>query len=80
MAQDSMEILHEIVKRQSEKIDGMHEDLHEIKVDIAVMKERAGLAPSPKKEKVAVAAAGGGIGAVAVAVINFILEHFGRGH
>lgn len=83
MGQESSEILFELIRSQSEKIDKMREDVHEIRVDLAVMKDRddsSGVPHASRKERATVVAAGGGLGAFLATIIGMFLDYFGRGH
>lgn len=73
--------LSRTIDGNAKKIDAIKDSVSEIRVDVAVLKDRGGVeAPSPRKEKVAVAVAGGWLGALIVALFEAVTNLLQKGH
>jgi hypothetical protein len=70
------EHLYRLLENQSKKIDKIHEDVNEIKIEVEVIR-RTGII-APKKDRVKETAAGGGIGALFMALIVGLWELFNK--
>jgi hypothetical protein len=68
--------LYKMLESQSVKIDLIHSDLTEIKIELEVIR-RTGIT-APRRKIVKETAAGGGIGALLMAVIVGIWEMFNK--
>ena len=71
-----MEIQHlyDMIERQTDVIDKIHNDLTDIKIELEVIR-RTGLI-TPKRDRVKETAAGGGIGALFMALVVGAWEFF----
>ena len=78
---DPMQVLYHVTKVMEERgaiLSEIQKDMHDIKIDIAVMKQTGVMPSNPddlKRERMKDTATGGSIGAVIVAIIIGVFEY-----
>lgn len=70
------ELILKLVENQNDEIKEMRKDLSEIRIDVALMKDKPGCSHNHKKANVSAATTGGSVGAILTALMAFIYEWF----